>query len=417
MRDVDMDAIGTEQLLELARGQLRRWTRDALDMVPPDEQRIDAHCHLGVDSDGSRIDVDQLLVQLDEAGMHAACVTPLHQSDGYAAENARLRQVAAGSEGRLHALHRCDPAVGDPAADARSGLEAGAVGLKWHPRAEAFGMHDPVAEQTAAVANEFGAGILIHAGRGMERLGEGVVELACENPGATFVLAHAAISDLAWIVDATHDVPNVVFDTSWWRPTDLAVLLATCDPGRVLHGSDPPYGSAQLGLQLTARIARGCGWGDEAMAALLGGNARRVFGIGEPTAAADPGRHTPHLPHEVPAFRRASELLAAAMHVQFGGGDSAEVSDLAIAALDLVPSHELHDQARLLQAAICAGCSLLARDHERHHAPDEESFMTWPTTHRLGVQLLICTLAHLATPALPIQGIDGVSFGDPAPFV
>ncbi len=415
MRDIDVELIGTDELLDLADRQLRSWTQAVLELVPADERRVDAHCHLGVDSDGSSIDESQLMAQLDEAGMHTAFVTPLHQPGGYAAENERLRGIAAGSGGRLHALHRCDPRAKDPAADARAGLEAGAVGLKWHPRAEQFAMDDRMPKATARVANEAGVPILIHAGRGMERLGEGVVELAQAFPDATFLLAHAAISDIAWIVDATRDVPNVVFDTSWWRPTDVAVLLASCDPMRVLHGSDPPYGTARMGAQITIRLARACGWNDDAMLALLGGNARRLFGLDSGTPA--PSGHGAQMPAEVPALRRASELLAAAMHVEFGEGDAGEVFDLSIAALDVPESHAHFDAAATLQGAIRVGCELLRRDGASHHAPDEESFMAWPSTRRAGVELLICTLAHLSTPALPTTGIDRVSWPDPAPFV
>ncbi len=421
MRELDVDVIGTDELLQLARRHLHAWTVDALALVPEDDARVDAHCHIGVDSDGSRMDEQRLLDQLDEAGMHFALVTALHQPDGYVAENERIRDVAAASGGRLLALHRCDPRAGDPARDAQAGLASGAVGLKWHPRAERFAMDDDVAWQTAAVANEAAAPILIHAGRGMDRLGEGVVELAREFPDATFLLAHAAISDIAWIVDATREVPNVAFDTSWWRPTDLATLLSSCDPARVLHGSDPPYGSARLGLQMSVRLARACGWDDAATRGLLGGNARRLFGIGagQDTSTIDPPRPAfdAHMPIEDPAMRRASELLAAGLHVAFGDGDAEEVFDLAIAALDVLDTHDHARTARALQSAMQVGVALLQRDDFGAHVPVATSFMSMPESRRVGVHLLICTLAHLATPALPVRAVDRVSWGNPAPFV
>lgn len=416
MREADPDVMSTKELDELARRQLRAWTQAALALVPQDGCRVDAHCHLGVDSDGSWIDERQLLAQLDDAGMGCAAVTPLHQVSGYATENARVRDVARGSGGRLHALHRCDPSAVDPAADARAGLEAGAVGLKWHPRAERFTMADEVARVTAAVAQQFGVPVLIHAGRGMECLGEGVLEHARACPDATFILAHAAISDLAWIVDATEHVPNVVFDTSWWRPTDLAVLLTTCPPRRVLHGSDPPYGTAQLGTQLTIRLARACNWDDAAISLLLGGNARRLLGI-PGDELSQPVDHAPHMPEEVPTFRRSAEFLAAALQVSFGDGDADEVFDLACAALHVVDDHPRRDDAALLHGCIRVARALMSRDDGGHAEKRGAGFMTWSEQRRLGVELLIATLAHVATPALPIAGIDRVGWPDPAPFV
>lgn len=408
MRDIDVDAMSTDELIDLAGRQIRTWTDAAVELLPSDERRVDAHCHLGQDSDGSRVTVEQLLRQLDQSKVRYALVTPLHQAGGYADENARVRELAAGTDGRLRALHRCDPQAQDPAADARGGLDAGAVGLKWHPRAERFRVDDDLARDTAAVAHEAAVPILIHAGRGMERLGEGVVELAREFTRATFVLAHAAISDLGWIIDATHDIDNLVFDTSWWRPTDLAVLLTSCEPDRVMFGSDPPYGSVPLGMQLTARIARACGWSDANVERLMGGTARRLFGIGQDVDG--PTEHAPHMPIEEPAFRRAGELLSAALQVEFADGESGEVFDLACAALHVVDAHPRARDARLLHGAIEAGRALLVRDGSTGIV------MTSPA-RRLGVQLLVCVLAHLATPALSIHGIDRVGWDDPAPFV
>jgi hypothetical protein len=261
--------------------------------------------------------------------------------------------------------------------------------------------------------------VLIHAGRGMDRLGEGVVELARTHHDATFVLAHAAISDLGWIVDATHDVPNLVFDTSWWRPTDIAVLLTTCDPSRVLHGSDPPYGTPGLGVQLSARIARACGWDDHDVAQLMGGNARRIFGLEGAVPASRSGDRPPYampVEHE-PVFRRAAELLAASIHVLLAQGDADEVFDLTCAALDVSSSHPREADARLLRGAIRVGLALLHRDDTFVDGAQEPGFMGWPVTRRIGIELLLSTLAHLATPALPIRGIDRVGWADPAPFV
>ncbi len=411
MRDLDVDAIGTDELLDLAERQMRAWTDAAVALLPPDPARVDMHCHLGVDIDGSTITTEQLLAQLDGAGVYHACVTPLAQPDGYVAANEQVRGWAEASGGRLHALHRCDSRSSDCGGDARRGLEAGAVGLKWHPRAEQFSMRDDLPRTTAAIAHDAGVPILIHAGRGMERLGEGVVELAREFPNATFVLAHAAISDLSWIVDATHDVPNVVFDTSWWRPIDVAVLFTSCEPERVLFGTDPPYGTVRLGLQITARLARACGWRDDAMSALMGGTARPMFGIeaGDDRAPTISG-HAPHLPEEVPAFRRAGELLSSAMQVTFAGGDPAEVFDLATAALDVLDSHEHASTARLLHGAINVGVALLGRDRS-------DELFTASRIRFAATELLIATLVHLATPALPMPGIDRVGWSDPAPFV
>src|SRR4051795_12567484 len=78
-----------------------------------------------------------------------------------------------------------------PAAEARRCLDAGAVGIKLHPRAERFTMHEPGVREIVAVAHERGVPILIHAGRGIPALGRDTVELAAEFPHARLILAHA----------------------------------------------------------------------------------------------------------------------------------------------------------------------------------------------------------------------------------
>lgn len=412
----DGDTQDELELVAHAEKILDRWLQDALHLCPFDLSRMDCHCHLGLDSDGSEIDVDDLYAQLDQAGVKHATVIALHHSEGYAVENARMREIAQRSNGRLHALHRCDPRVGDVAQDAHSGILAGAKGLKWHPRAEAFSMQDSVARKTAQVAHEAGVPILIHAGRGMDRLGEGVVDLAREYSDATFILAHAAISDLAWIVEATQDVENIVFDTSWWRPTDLAVLLASCDPKRVLFGSDPPYGTVPLGLMITARIARACGWDDHAVAALMGGNARRIFRL-ESADDSQAHAHDAHMPAELAAFRRASELLGAALYVIFSGADAREVLELAVAALDRPKNNEHADSACFLQHAIRVGFTLYQTGIDAENAKSANKQLGFSSRQRLGVQLLMGALVHASTPLLPMCGVDGVQLPDLAPFV
>ena len=71
-----------------------------------------------------------------------AVVFPMHEPDGYPGPNDVAIAAAAASDGRLVSFCRLDPRVA-PAAEARRCLDAGAVGIKLHPRAEQFTMHEP----------------------------------------------------------------------------------------------------------------------------------------------------------------------------------------------------------------------------------------------------------------------------------
>ena len=82
--------------------------------------------------------------------------------------------------------------------------------------------------------------VLVHAGRGIPALGRHALEATGNHPGMRLILAHAGISDLAWIWREAADHPNLFFDTAWWSPADIQSLFALIPPGQVLMASDAP---------------------------------------------------------------------------------------------------------------------------------------------------------------------------------
>ena len=144
------------------------------------------------------------------------------------------RMAAAAASDRLVAFCRLDPRV-NPAAEARRCLDAGAVGIKLHPRAEQFGMDEPGVREIIAVAHERKVPVLIHAGRGIPALGENTVRLSAEFPDARFILAHAAISDLAWLWHVLRRSPERLHRHGLVEPgrPDRAVLAGGAVADRV----------------------------------------------------------------------------------------------------------------------------------------------------------------------------------------
>jgi hypothetical protein len=61
-----------------------------------------------------------------------------------------------------------------------------------------------------ALAHERELPVLIHAGRGIPALGQDTVKLSEEFRGARLILAHCAISDLAWLWRLLPDHPKRV---------------------------------------------------------------------------------------------------------------------------------------------------------------------------------------------------------------
>jgi predicted TIM-barrel fold metal-dependent hydrolase len=317
---------------------------------------FDAHTHIGHnDPDGFTQTPEQLLEALEPCDARGL-VFPMHEPDGYRGPNDVAIAAAADSGGRLRAFCRVQPNDGEPAvAEARRALDAGAVGIKLHPRAEGFTMHVPAVRGLVELAHERAVPVLIHAGRGIPALGQDTVTLAGEFPDAKLILAHAGISDLAWLWRELPPHPNLYVDTSWWNPVDIIALFALAPPGQVLFASDSPYGRPTLAAVQTLRCARQAGLDDEQVRAVAGGQlARLVAGeapldLGPPPGVVRPQdplleRIVSHLTTVIGRmFVRAdfSEVLGLS-RLACAVGEDAECAPVASAVLELLDLMDEH---------------------------------------------------------------------------
>lgn len=271
---------------------LRPWW-DRLRADLGDVTLFDAHTHVGdSDPDGARQTAEQLLAALEPVQARAV-VFAMQEPDGYREANDRVIEAAAGSGGRLVAFCRVDPRD-DPLAEVHRCLDAGAKGIKLHPRAEAFTLSEPAVRDIVAIAHERRAPVLIHAGRGIPALGEDTVRLSGEFTGARLILAHAAISDLAWLWRVLPEHPNLFVDTAWWDPADMLAMFALCPPGNLLWASDSPYGRPLPSAALHLRLALQAGLDARAVRTLAGAQLERVLDGDEPLDAGPaPGATRP----------------------------------------------------------------------------------------------------------------------------
>jgi len=236
----------------------------------------DAHTHIGGnDPDGYKQTPDELIEALGDA-VARAVVFPMHEPDGYREANDAALAAAAEWPERLVAFCRVSPHDG-ALAEARRALDAGARGIKLHPRAEQFGMDKPVVAELVALAHERRVPVLIHAGRGIPALGQNTVRLAERYSGATLILAHAAISDLAWLWRVLPAHPNVLIDTSWWNPVDLVALFALSPPASIVWASDSPYGRPLVSAVWGLRCALQAGCTPAQLRGIAGGTIARVL--------------------------------------------------------------------------------------------------------------------------------------------
>ena len=239
---------------------------------PSDAEVIDAHTHLGLDEDGRSLTLDQLLDQLDAAGARRACVFPLHDPErqpAYRLPNDRVIAWAAESDGRLTPFCRLDPAE-DPVAEGERALAAGARGIKLHPRAQDFVFDGPEMRAIFALADDAQVPILIHAGRGLPPLADGLADLAMNHPGVVLILAHGAICDQGILTSRLADHPGVLYDVSCFFALDVIELFARAPAERIVFASDPPYGLPATTLYLALRVAAQAGLDEAATRGVLG---------------------------------------------------------------------------------------------------------------------------------------------------
>ena len=259
---------------------IRPW-HDSLRELVPGIEPFDVHTHTGWnDPDGFTLRAERLIEALELIDGRAAVFT-LADPGGYREANDRILAECADSGGRLVPFCRVDPRA-EPVAEAERALAAGARGIKLHPRAEAFRLAEHEVTPVFELADERRLPVIVHAGRGIPALGRDAVDMAARFPGARLILAHAGISDLAWIWREASGLPNLFFDTSWWNASDLLTLFAFVPPGQVLFGSDAPYGTPMHGELLAARCALQAGLSADQVREVMGGQARRLIEGEEP---------------------------------------------------------------------------------------------------------------------------------------
>jgi predicted TIM-barrel fold metal-dependent hydrolase len=276
---------------------LRPWTEVVFDQVDGLEL-FDAHTHLGQnDPDEMKQTPAELLDVLRHAGARGAFVFPMHEPDGYPPANDMVLDAARDTD-VLVPFCRINPHTDDARLEAERCLDAGARGIKLHPRAEQFTLDHPTVRELAALAHERSLPILIHAGRGIPALGLHAVQLAADFPDARLILAHAGICDLSWIWRVAADHPNLLFDTAWWMPADLLTLFSLVPPGQILFASDAPYGAPAASASFMLRCALQVGLSSDQVRSIASEQSLRIA-AGEPLQPCGPAigerDHPPHV--------------------------------------------------------------------------------------------------------------------------
>ena len=269
--------------LNRAHELLATWRDEVRLELPPGVEIFDAHVHLGKDIDGMAGRPDELLSMMDDYDVQRAFMFCLDEPDrhpAFRAPNDRTLAFAEESGGRLIPFVRLDLKE-NPVDEAIRCLDAGARGIKLHPRAQKISLEDERLVPVFELAAERKVPILIHGGRGLPPIAEHLHALVERSGGVQLIIAHAGIADMANLTSRFAGMPGVFFDTSTWSAVDLLDFYRQMPPEQIVYASDYPYGRQPNSLLMALRTARVAGFDDEQIRNLLGRNGTRIAD-GEP---------------------------------------------------------------------------------------------------------------------------------------
>ena len=272
--------------------------------------RVDAHVHLSswwpdVRRTGYRPDLDYsvagLLHEMDRHHIWRAlaiqlCFAPLEEE-----ALAEGRDLFRESAGRLLPVATVDPTRGKEsvaAAVERLEREPELFGVKLFPGYRPFYPHDPRLGPVYELAARRGVPVLLHQGDTLDGLGllkfarpVEVDEVAGRYRDVRFVLCHLGNPWFEEAVEVVYKNPNVHADTSglllppsspyFSRAAEQAAsriegaIIGSGLPERFLFGSDWPLEDLGTALALIERLDVS----EADRASILGGNARRLFGL------------------------------------------------------------------------------------------------------------------------------------------
>jgi len=265
-------------VLERAQALIAGYDQELSRELPEGAEVFDAHVHLGNDIDGFSGVYEDLEAINDRYGISRAfmfCMDETDRHPAFRAANDRTLAFAERSDGRLIPFVRLDLAE-EPIEEATRALDAGARGIKLHPRAQRFLLNDERLAPVFSLAAERRVPILIHGGRGLPPIADNLARLVETYPDAQLIIAHAGIADLGELAGHFGGKAGVFFDTSVWSPIDLLSLYHLVSPEQIVYASDYPYGQQPSSLLISLRTAKLAGFDDDQLRGMLAGNANRI---------------------------------------------------------------------------------------------------------------------------------------------
>jgi uncharacterized protein len=285
---------------------------------------FDVHLHLSrwwpdLPRTGHRSDLDYtvrgLLSEMDSAGIDSGLAIPVYE--GPSAEESLQESVAnaRASGGRLRPVATVDPTMG------RNGVESvlrtweavpDLAAIKLFPGYQPYYPHDPGLAPVYEYAARRHLVVMVHQGDTLWPDGRikfarpiEMDEVAVQYREVRFVLCHLGNPWVEEAAEVVYKNPNVYTDTSGLlahprtpnfdrmvartREVLQGVVDTIGSPDRILYGSDWPLEA----LPTAVSLVQGLSLSEADRAAILGGNARRLFGERPPaTGTSSPAEES-----------------------------------------------------------------------------------------------------------------------------
>jgi predicted TIM-barrel fold metal-dependent hydrolase len=272
---------------------------------------VDVHLHLSewwrdIRRTGYRTDLDYsvrgLLAEMDGAGIEQGVVIQLHEAPTVRQGLEEGRRIVVEGGGRLRAVTTVDPTLGEGELRTAIDLWEGdpdLAGIKLYPGYRAFYPHDRRLDPVYEYAHRRDLPVMIHQGDTLDGLGLvkyarpiEVDEVAGRYRDVRFVLCHLGNPWVNEGAELVYKNENVYADTSGLlahpsspyfdrmlrqvREVVYSALVTVGRPDRFLYGSDWPLEELRVAVGVIDELDLP----ERDRDAILGGNARRLFGLG-----------------------------------------------------------------------------------------------------------------------------------------
>jgi predicted TIM-barrel fold metal-dependent hydrolase len=229
--------------------------------------------------------LDDLLRSMDGAGVERSVICSIATAPKQAASI--LRWSASIASDRIIPFASVHPESTDPAGDVRRAADAGLRGVKLHPMYQGFCADEARVRPVYEAVAEAGLILILHAGCDIafapeddRAAPERILAVHRAFPGMPLVAAHMggwrAWREVARTLAGTGVYLETSYSFGMGADDQLGGIVERHDPQRILFGTDSPWRDQQRELDLVTSAFGGA----EEAAGVLGGNARRLLGLG-----------------------------------------------------------------------------------------------------------------------------------------